>query len=129
MRPGQRHLYRVSSLLPQVGSSLHPAICITCNAQSTKINNDQSNYHTTFSDRRNGWMGTDWHEDYDVQTESPEDKEQRRGKEKAKKQKSKASHASSEYTTLVTIFITRALYTTFSLSQCIVFFNNCHAFF
>ncbi|XP_043666745.1 inactive dipeptidyl peptidase 10 isoform X1 [Vespula pensylvanica] len=95
MRPGQRHLYRVSSLLPQVGSSLHPAICITCNAQSTKINNDQSSYHTTFSDRRNGWMGTDWHEDYDVQTESPEDKEQRRAKEKAKKQKSKASHTSN----------------------------------
>ncbi|KAL2733680.1 inactive dipeptidyl peptidase 10-like isoform X1 [Vespula squamosa] len=95
MRPGQRHLYRVSSLLPQVGSSLHPAICITCNAQSMKINNDQSSYHTTFSDRRNGWMGTDWHEDYDVQTESPEDKEQRRAKEKAKKQKSKASHISN----------------------------------
>ncbi|KAI4494363.1 hypothetical protein M0802_009046 [Mischocyttarus mexicanus] len=94
MRPGQRHLYRVSSLIPQDASS-HPAICITCNAQSTKINNDQSSYHTTFSDRRNGWMENNLHEEYDVQTESPEDKEQRRAKEKAKKQKSKASQASN----------------------------------
>ncbi|XP_015186245.1 PREDICTED: inactive dipeptidyl peptidase 10 isoform X2 [Polistes dominula] len=94
MRPGQRHLYRISSLIPQ-DISPHPAICITCNAQFTKINNNQSSYHTTFSDRRNGWMGNNLHEEYDVQTESPEDKEQRRAKEKAKKQKSKASHASN----------------------------------
>ena len=34
-RPSQRHLYRVSSVIPQVGSSLHSAMCLSCSSASS----------------------------------------------------------------------------------------------
>jgi hypothetical protein len=33
-QPSQRHLYRVSSQIPQVGRSLHSAICLSCSTTS-----------------------------------------------------------------------------------------------
>ncbi|XP_011502782.1 PREDICTED: dipeptidyl aminopeptidase-like protein 6 [Ceratosolen solmsi marchali] len=39
-RPSQRHLYRVSSQIPQVGRSLHSAICLSCSVFSKHENHN-----------------------------------------------------------------------------------------
>ncbi|KAG8038791.1 hypothetical protein G9C98_000346 [Cotesia typhae] len=59
-RPGQRHLYKVSSVLPEVGSSLYPAFCITCPASMTRGNymyvSDNENYvHSGMLSVSSGW--------------------------------------------------------------------------
>ncbi|XP_046609663.1 dipeptidyl peptidase 4 isoform X3 [Neodiprion virginianus] len=50
--PGQRHLYRVNSQLPHLGSSLHSPVCITC----TPVMNPEAQYN---SDRPSKHAGTD----------------------------------------------------------------------
>ncbi|KZC11531.1 Seprase, partial [Dufourea novaeangliae] len=89
MRPGQRHLYYVSSLLPHIGSALHPAVCITCTEASDGNLNDYqtvlSRHHSTSSD--NNYI----HDHYETHTESTPNMEKEQTNEKvSKKQKLKA---------------------------------------
>lgn len=87
MQPGQRHLYYVSSLLPHVGSSLHPAFCITCTEMSDGYRKEHrtasSSHYSSSSD--NNYI----RDHYETQTENV--KVEGQPKENVtKKQKSKA---------------------------------------
>lgn len=96
MRPGQRHLYYVSSLLPHVGSSLHPAVCVTC----TETSEGNRNKHKTVSSgHHSAWSDNNYiHDHYETQTESIQDKDTGQLKENVtKKQKSKTYVAPSKY--------------------------------
>ncbi|XP_033178943.1 inactive dipeptidyl peptidase 10 isoform X7 [Bombus impatiens] len=90
MRPGQRHLYYVSSLLPHVGSSLHPAVCVTCTATSE---GNRNKHRTASSGHHSAWSDNNYiHDHYETQTESIQDKYVGQPKENVtKKQKAKAS--------------------------------------
>ncbi|KAG7188926.1 hypothetical protein KM043_008527 [Ampulex compressa] len=89
-RPGQRHLYRVSSVLPRVGFSLHPAVCITCTVFGA--NGEEEDGHRVPSSRHGGWTdGNYLHDQYEAQTEATDGADQQQAQEKpSKKQKSKA---------------------------------------
>ncbi|CAL1688983.1 unnamed protein product [Lasius platythorax] len=92
MRPGQRHLYRVSSTLPHTGTPLHPAICLTCTVSSDMMNNDESEHRTSSSNaHQNGQTNpNEWHQDhYESQTDNNDNKENRQAKDTSKKKKSK----------------------------------------
>ncbi|XP_070168880.1 inactive dipeptidyl peptidase 10-like isoform X2 [Polyergus mexicanus] len=98
MRPGQRHLYRVSSTLPRTGSPLHPAVCLTCTISSDMTNNDESEYRTSSSNaRQNGQTNpNEWHQDhYESQTDNIDNKENRQAKDTSKKNKSKNRNISN----------------------------------
>ncbi|XP_012285991.1 prolyl endopeptidase FAP isoform X2 [Orussus abietinus] len=93
-KPGQRHLYRVSSILPHVGSSLHEAVCITCTVPATKpeahymSSDGQVPAHTGSTNRYSTWADkTDWSEQYEAQDTSK--KEQQRVSSPRKKDKGK----------------------------------------
>ncbi|CAD1480538.1 unnamed protein product, partial [Heterotrigona itama] len=88
MRPGQRHLYYVSSLLPHVGSSLHPAVCVTCTETSE---GNRNKHRTVSSSHHSAWSDNNYiHDHYETQTESIQDKDTGHLKENVtKKQKSK----------------------------------------
>ncbi|XP_076160555.1 dipeptidyl peptidase 10 isoform X2 [Ptiloglossa arizonensis] len=88
MRPGQRHLYYVSSILPHVGSSLYPAVCITCTETSEGSRND---HRTALSRHHNARSGNNYiHDHYEAQTDNTPNVEQVQQKEKVpKKQKLK----------------------------------------
>ncbi|GAB1868634.1 Dipeptidyl peptidase 4 [Camponotus japonicus] len=88
MRPGQRHLYRVSSTLPRTGSPLHPAICLTCTVSSDMTNNDESEHRTSSSNTRQNDQTNlnEWHHDhYESQTDNTDNKENRQAKDTSKK--------------------------------------------
>ncbi|CAK9813213.1 Inactive dipeptidyl peptidase 10 [Anthophora plagiata] len=88
MRPGQRHLYYVSSLLPHVGSSLHPAVCITCTETADGFRNE---HRTTLSGHHSAWSDNSYiHDHYEAHTDSAQSTDQGQSKENVtKKQKSK----------------------------------------
>lgn len=87
MRPGQRHLYRVSSTLPLMGSPLRPAICLTCTISSDMINDDESEHRTSSSNWQNGLTNrNEWHDHYEIQTDNI-NKEHRQTKDISKKDK------------------------------------------
>ncbi|KOX79483.1 Inactive dipeptidyl peptidase 10 [Melipona quadrifasciata] len=88
MRPGQRHLYYVSSLLPHVGSSLHPAVCVTCTETSE---GNRNKHRTASSGHHSAWSDNNYiHDHYETQTENIQDKDTGQLKENVtKKQKSK----------------------------------------
>lgn len=93
MQPGQRHLYYVSSLLPHVGSSLHPAFCVTCTEMSDGYRKEHrtasSSHYSSLSD--NNYI----RDHYETQTENV--KVEGQPKENVtKKQKSKAYTAPSK---------------------------------
>ncbi|XP_076391296.1 dipeptidyl peptidase 10 isoform X3 [Megachile rotundata] len=98
MKPGQRHLYYVSSLLPHVGSSLHPAVCITC-TETTERNQNQ--HRTLSSGHHSSWAENSYiHDHYETQTENTQNADQGQPKENVtKKQKSKV-HAPPKFTDL-----------------------------
>ncbi|XP_025073076.1 inactive dipeptidyl peptidase 10 isoform X3 [Pogonomyrmex barbatus] len=88
MRPGQRHLYRVSSTLPRMGSPLRPAICLTCTTSSDIINNGESEHRTSSSNWENGLTNrNEWHEHYEIQIDNINNKEHRQAKDISKKDK------------------------------------------
>lgn len=96
MKPGQRHLYYVSSLLPHVGSSLHPAVCITC-TETTEVYQNQ--HRTLSSGHYSSWPENSYiHDHYETQTESAQNADQGQPKENAtKKQKSKVHVPPSKF--------------------------------
>lgn len=99
MRPGQRHLYRVSSTLPHEGTPLPPAICLTCTV-SSDVNNDENEHRTSSSNaHQNGQTNpNEWHQDhYESQTDNIDNKENRQAKDTSKKNKSKNKNISSEF--------------------------------
>jgi len=99
MRPGQRHLYRVSSTLPRTGSPLHPAICLTCTVSSDMTNNDESEHRTSSSNTRQNDQTNlnEWHHDhYESQTDNTDNKENHQAKDTSKK-KSKNKNILSEF--------------------------------
>ncbi|XP_076651634.1 dipeptidyl peptidase 10 isoform X1 [Halictus rubicundus] len=88
MRPGQRHLYYVSSLLPNVGSSLHPAVCITCTDVTEGNLND---HHTVLSRHHSTSSDNNYIRDHYEARENAQHSEREKAKEKpSKKQKPKA---------------------------------------
>lgn len=94
MRPGQRHLYRVSSTLPRTGSPLRPAICLTCTISSDMTNDDESGHRTSSSNWQNGLTNrNEWHE---IPTDNINSKEHRQAKDISKKDKLKKRNALSE---------------------------------
>ncbi|XP_057333646.1 dipeptidyl aminopeptidase-like protein 6 [Microplitis mediator] len=72
-RPGQRHLYRVSSVLPEVGSSLYPAFCITCPVSIMRGNNlyqseNDNNIHSGMLSVSSDWSeNKDWNDQFNEQ--------------------------------------------------------------
>lgn len=99
MRPGQRHLYRVSSTLPHTGSPLHPAICLTCTVSPDMTNNDESEHRTSSSNtRQNDQTNLNelHHDHYESQTDNTDNKENRQAKDISKK-KSKNKNILSEF--------------------------------
>ncbi|XP_071574848.1 inactive dipeptidyl peptidase 10 isoform X2 [Temnothorax nylanderi] len=87
MRPGQRHLYCVSSALPRMGSPLRPAICLTCTISSDMTNADENEYRTSSSNWQNGLTNrNEWHDHHEIHTDS---KEHRQAKDISKKDKLK----------------------------------------
>lgn len=101
MRPGQRHLYYVSSLLPHVGSSLHPAVCVTCTATSE---GNRNKHRTASSGHHSAWSDNNYiHDHYETQTESIQDKYVGQPKENVtKKQKTKSYITPGKYTRICT---------------------------
>ncbi|EFN79886.1 putative dipeptidyl aminopeptidase C2E11.08 isoform X2 [Harpegnathos saltator] len=95
MRPGQRHLYRVSSTLPRMGSPLHPPVCLTCTISPPGVAGDDENGHWIGSpNRQNGPTArSDWQDDYETQTDSTDNKEHR---QPSKKDKSKSKNISKD---------------------------------
>ncbi|XP_036146942.1 dipeptidyl aminopeptidase-like protein 6 isoform X3 [Monomorium pharaonis] len=94
MRPGQRHLYRVSSTLPQTGSPLRPAICLTCTISSDMTNSDESEYRTSSSNWQTGLTNrNEWHDHYKISTDNINSKEHRQAKDITKKDKLKKRNA------------------------------------
>ncbi|KAL0116963.1 hypothetical protein PUN28_010084 [Cardiocondyla obscurior] len=86
-RPGQRHLYRVSSTLPQMGSSLHPAVCLTCTVSSDMTNNDENEHRTSSSSWQGGLINrNEWHDQHEIHIDN---KEHRPAKEVSKKDRLK----------------------------------------
>ncbi|XP_011268255.1 venom dipeptidyl peptidase 4 isoform X2 [Camponotus floridanus] len=88
MRPGQRHLYRVSATLPRIGSPLYPAICLTCTVSSDMTNNDESEHRTSSSNtRQNDQTNLNelHHDHYESQTDNTDNKENRQAKDTSKK--------------------------------------------
>ncbi|XP_011685128.1 PREDICTED: uncharacterized protein LOC105448319 [Wasmannia auropunctata] len=90
MRPGQRHLYRVSSTLPPTGSPLRPAICLTCTI-SSDTTNDEGEHRTSSSNWQNGLpIRNEWHDDhYEIHIDNINNKEHRQAKDISKKDKLK----------------------------------------
>lgn len=92
MKPGQRHLYRVSSTLPHIGSPLHPAVCLTCTISSDMIK-DGKNEHLSSSNWQNSLSRNEWHDHYEIHTNN---KEHRQTKDISKKDKLKNRNVLSE---------------------------------
>lgn len=101
MKPGQRHLYRVSSIFPRTGSPLHPPVCLTCSiVSSSKTGTDENGYRTSRSSsiRQNGLINrNEWHDHYETQTDNIDNKEHHQAKDIVKKDKLKSRNISSEY--------------------------------
>lgn len=85
MRPGQRHLYRISSTLPRLGSPLRPPMCLTCTISSDMTSDDENGHRISSF---NGLINrNEWHE-------TDNNKEHHQAKDK--KDKSKNRNVSSE---------------------------------
>ncbi|XP_034933763.1 inactive dipeptidyl peptidase 10 [Chelonus insularis] len=77
LKPAQRHLYRVSSVLPEIGSSLHPAFCITCVASTPENHSSLIETESEFQlglSGVSGWLDTDWSEKVDTAEEDEDEK-------------------------------------------------------
>lgn len=101
MRPGQRHLYRVSSVLPATGSSLHPAVCLTCTVATTTTSDDiQGERRIGASGRQNGSTGgrSELHDRYETVAQTSGDREHRPTKDH-RKDRSRGRNASSKFPT------------------------------
>lgn len=97
MRPGQRHLYRVSSSLPNTGTSLHPAVCLTCATSSGVAMTDERWGIGSSSSKNNPINRNEWHDHYESSVDDVDHKEHRQEKQKDKKDgKSKSKNISSE---------------------------------
>lgn len=97
MRPGQRHLYRVSATLPHTGSPLRPAVCLTCTTSSDVTNDDESGRRTSSSNWQNGLVNrNEWHDHHEIPTDNINSKEHRQTKDISKKDKLKKRNALSE---------------------------------
>lgn len=94
-RPGQRHLYRVSSVVPEAGLSLVPAICLTCTTSSVMGSDNENGHWIASPNRQNDPVTTrnEWHEDDEIQIDNTDNKEHR---QPSKKDKSKNKNISSE---------------------------------
>ncbi|XP_043277514.1 inactive dipeptidyl peptidase 10 isoform X2 [Venturia canescens] len=83
LRPGQRHLYRVSSILPEIGRSLHPAVCITCSKAAKAegryaLSDSETDLHAGIANRYSSWTDqNDWSEQYEADVENAVNKDQR----------------------------------------------------
>lgn len=96
MRPGQRHLYYVSSLLPRVGSSLQPAVCITC---TETLEGTQADNRKIHSRHYNIWSdNTDIHDHYEMQTENTPNADEGQTKGKPAKKEKSAVNDPPKYT-------------------------------
>ncbi|XP_020280777.1 inactive dipeptidyl peptidase 10 isoform X2 [Pseudomyrmex gracilis] len=90
MRPGQRHLYRVSSILPNMGSSLYPAVCLTCPLTSAAIAMTDEHRGVGGSSKNSMINRNEWHDHYESPMDNIDHKEHRDEKQtKDKKDKSK----------------------------------------
>lgn len=88
MRPGQRHLYRISSTLPRLGSPLKPPMCLTCTILSDMTSDDENGHRISSVNWQNGLINrNEWHE-------TDNNKEHHQSKDK--KDKSKNRNVSSE---------------------------------
>jgi len=98
MRPGQRHLYRVSSIVPRLGSTLRPATCLTCNISSGITSDDRSERRISSSNRKNSLINqNEWHDRYETQTDHNNNEQRHQARETfSKKDKSKDDDISSE---------------------------------
>lgn len=79
MKPAQRHLYRVSSVIPVTGTSLLPAKCITCVVVPAHENHtllsDLDEYHLGISSSGHS-LGKDTVGDWSDQVDAPEEEQQ-----------------------------------------------------
>lgn len=118
MRPGQRHLYRVSSTLPRTGTPLHPAVCLTCTISSGMTNDEESGHRISFASRQDDLINrNEWHDHDETQTDSTDDKEHHLAKDSSRKDKSKSKNISSEFQLSSTIF---SLISSYSIGQFII---------
>ncbi|XP_066603437.1 inactive dipeptidyl peptidase 10 isoform X2 [Prorops nasuta] len=97
-RPSQRHLYRVSSVLPEVGTSLYPPVCITCSAVP-KLNDGSFVENESHATSKHGeWAEkTDWHEPEEVKTETESPERPRKRKDRRKKSNAKVGEPPCQY--------------------------------
>lgn len=82
MKPSQRHLYRVSSIIPETGTSLLPATCITCVIPPPPENHTSSEFdefHLGISTEGHS-LGKDL-SDWSDQIDAPEDDEEEQEEE------------------------------------------------
>lgn len=94
MRPGQRHLYRVSSILPNMGSPLYPAVCLTCTTSSGIAMTDE--HRGIGGSSKNSLINrNEWQDHYESPIDDIDHKEHRQTKDK--KDKSKSKNISSEF--------------------------------
>ncbi|KAH0950071.1 hypothetical protein HN011_006753 [Eciton burchellii] len=96
VRPGQRHLYRVSSIVPRLGSTLRPATCLTCNISSDITSDDRSEHRISSSNRKNSLINqNEWHDRYETQTDHNNNEQHHQARETfSKKDKSKDDNIS-----------------------------------
>ncbi|XP_053979176.1 inactive dipeptidyl peptidase 10 isoform X1 [Hylaeus volcanicus] len=96
MRPGQRHLYYVKSELPHVGSSLHPAVCMTC---TEILDGSRNNHRKTLARHNSAWSVNNYiHDHYEMQTDTTPSAEQKPPKEKVTKKQKLKVHAPPKFT-------------------------------
>ncbi|KAF7993846.1 hypothetical protein HCN44_011115 [Aphidius gifuensis] len=84
MKPAQRHLYRVSSVIPVTGTSLLPATCITCVVVPAHENHtllaDLDEYHLGISSSGHS-LGKDSIGDWSDQVDAPEEEQEQEQEE------------------------------------------------
>lgn len=113
MRPGQRHLYRVNSVLPaETGTPLRPAVCLTCTIATASDNGGER--RIGIPARQNGPAGgrNEWHDRYETAAahtgagnDGNDGREHRQAKDPARRDRSRGRNTSSEYSpTLVSRF-------------------------
>ncbi|EZA53922.1 inactive dipeptidyl peptidase 10 isoform X2 [Ooceraea biroi] len=96
MRPGQRHLYRVSSIVLRIGSPLRPATCLTCNISSGITSDDRGERRISSSKPSRGLISqSEWHDRYETQTDRSDNEQRHQARETfSRKDKSKDEDAS-----------------------------------
>lgn len=110
-RPAQRHLYSVSSNLPQIGTPLDKPQCLTCSVLPIAENNHDLFLYShpgqiEVTSRFSSWSDKkEWSEDQELRAEnSKSSKSQRRAEEAHRKRKSKAKATKSKIFCFAKIF-------------------------